>query len=111
MPDGSTFDQPAWTGWREVARIFIWSLFADPPVQQGPLKFATVRLHYRHLRVLIIWMIEHGFHALTDLDRGVQERFLSDIAQRRGKAGGTLKSTTEPLAKLLRRPDLGVELG
>ena len=96
MPDGSTFDQPAWTGWREAARTFVWSLFADPPVQRGPIKFGTVRLHYKRLRVLVIWMIKHGFRALTDLDRGAQQRFLSDLAQRkrRGKAGGQIKSST-----------------
>ena len=91
MPDGSAFDQPAWSNWREAAKTFVWSLYADPPAQRGPIRFGTVRGHYTRLRVLMVWMISHGFKALTDLDRGAQQAFLHDLALPKDEGGRQLR--------------------
>ena len=85
MHDGSKFDHLAWTGWREAAKIFVWSLLADPPEQLGPIRFGTSRGHLGRLLVLTKWMIENGFHALRELDREAQQRFFSHLAQKKGK--------------------------
>ena len=52
MPHGSRFDQPEWTEWREVAKIFVWSLLADPPQQRRLPKFKTIHNRYKSMLVL-----------------------------------------------------------
>lgn len=87
MPDGSLFSEPAWDNWREPLKIFVWSVLADPPELGSPPRITTVRKHYTYLRILITWMLEKGYCALTELDYAAQQRFLRDMAQRNGRRG------------------------
>ena len=94
MPHGSRFDQPEWTEWREVVKIFVWSLLADPPQQRRIPRFKTIHNRYRSMRVLIAWMADHGFHTFTDLDQDAQQRFISDMAKRKGRNGNQISPGT-----------------
>ena len=88
MPDGTRFDGPEWTQWRESAKFFIWSLLADPPEQRKVPRTGSLISCYRHVRILVLWMIKQGFCEFTELDREAQQRFLSDLAQRKRKGRG-----------------------
>ena len=94
MPDGTRFDDPRWAGWLHAAKLFVWSLYADPPQQRRVPRMGTVRQSYKVMRVLIAWMVNHEFDALTELGRDAQRRFISDMAERKGREGERLRPTT-----------------
>ena len=94
MPHGSRFNQPEWTEWREVVKIFVWSLLADPPQQRRIPKFKTIYNRYKSMLVLVTWMVDHGFHTFTELDQDAQQRFISDMAKRKGRDGNQIRPST-----------------
>ena len=103
---GGRFDQPEWTTWRETVRTFIWSLLADPPEQGRVLRFASVKIKFQCMRVLVKWMVDHGHPALSDLDQDAQRQFIHDMSKRKGRVGNlelkprTLKEYQETVRAL-----------
>ena len=87
MPHGTRFDEPEWSKWREAVKIFVWSVLADPPEQGRALRFGSVSNKYQCIRVLVRWMVDKGYRALSDLDQDAQQRFIDDIAKRKGRGG------------------------
>ena len=95
LSDDSRFDDPQWTDWREAAKLFLWSLKLDPPPGRRAVHDSTIVSVFKALRMLIRWMVAHGYRRFADLDRDACERFLAAMAQRPGsKPGKTLSATT-----------------
>ena len=86
MPDGSRFHDSTWSEFREAAKVYLWSKHADPPPQARPCLPRSLPTYFSLLRVLIIWMARHGYHAFTDLDTHALIAFLAYAATRPGKA-------------------------
>ena len=88
LPDGSCFGDPQWTEWRAAAKLFLWSLKADPPPGRRSVRAGTLLGYFTLLRLLISWMTAEGCRRFIDLDRADSERFLADIASRPGTRSG-----------------------
>ena len=95
LADDSRFSDPQWTGWREAAKLFLWSLKLDPPPGRRNVHESTIVSVFKALRALIRWMAAQGCRRFADLDRDGCDRFLTAMAQRPGsKPGKMLKATT-----------------
>ena len=105
LADDSRFSDPQWTGWREAAKLFLWSLKLDPPPGRRNAHESTIVSVFKTLRMLIRWMAAQGYRSFADLDRDGCDRFMTTVAQRPGsKPGKPLKSTTlQSYANLLTR--------
>ncbi|MGV0821196.1 integrase [Martelella sp. AMO21009] len=105
LADDSRFSDPQWTGWREAAKLFLWSLKLDPPPGRRNVHESTIVSVFKTLRMLIRWMAAQGYRSFADLDREGCDRFMTTVAQRPGsKPGKPLKSTTlQSYANLLTR--------
>jgi len=105
LQDDSQFSDPQWTGWREAAKLFLWSLKLDPPPGRRNAHESTIVSTFKVLRMLIRWMVAQGYRHFADLDQDGCDRFLAAMAQRPGRSPGkTLKTTTlETYANLLTR--------
>ena len=53
MPDGTAFCDPDWYHLLEAAKLFLWSLHADPPPHARSLFLRTLSKHFIKLRILI----------------------------------------------------------
>ena len=85
MPDGSRFHDSAWSEFREAAKVYLWSRHADPPPQRRPCHLRSLPPFFPRLRVLILWMARHGYHAFTDLDTHAANTFFAYAANRPSK--------------------------
>jgi integrase len=95
LADDSRFSDPQWTGWREAAKLFLWSLKLDPPPGRRNVHESTIVSVFKALRMLIRWMAEQGYRSFADLDRDACDRFMAAMAQRPGSGSGkSLKTTT-----------------
>ena len=95
LADDSRFSDPQWTGWREAAKLFLWSLKLDPSPGRRNVHESTIISVFKALRTLIRWMAAQGCRRFADLDRDGCDRFLTAMAQRPGsKPGKMLKATT-----------------
>ena len=64
LADDSRFSDPQWTGWREAAKLFLWSLKLDPPPGRRNVHELTIVSVFKALRALIRWMAAQGCRAL-----------------------------------------------
>ena len=105
LADDSRFSDRQWTGWREAAKLFLWSLKLDPPPGRRNVHESTIVSDFKALRMLIRWMAAQGYGSFADLDRDGCDRFMAAVAQRPGSKPGTaLKTTTlQTYANLLTR--------
>jgi hypothetical protein len=105
LADDSRFSDPQWTGWREAAKLFLWSLKLDPPPGRRNVHESTIVSVFKALRMLIRWMAEQGCRSFADLDRDGCDRFMATMAQRPGRGSSrTLKTgTLHAYANLLTR--------
>ena len=84
MPDGSNFDEPAWTELREAAKLYVWSLHADPPPNRRPSHARSLPNYFPTLRTFIHWMAENEFRTFTDLHSHNLDTFFAYVANRPG---------------------------
>ena len=105
LADDSRFSDPQWAGWREAAKLFLWSLKLDPSPGRRNAHELTIISVFKALRKLIRWMAAQGYRSFADLDRDGCERFMLTMAQRPGsKPGELLKGTTlQTYANVLKR--------
>jgi integrase len=105
LADDSRFSDLQWTGWRQAAKLFLWSLKLDPPPGRRNVHESTIVSVFKALRMLIRWMAAQGYRSFADLDRDGCDRFMVAIAQRPGsQPGKSLKTTTlQTYANLLTR--------
>lgn len=76
LADDSRFSNPQWTGWREAAKLFLWSLKLDPPPGRRNVHESTIVSVFKMLRALIRWMAAQGYRRFADLDRDASDRFM-----------------------------------
>ncbi|RJT27732.1 integrase [Mesorhizobium waimense] len=118
LVDDSRFIDPQWADWREAAKVFLWSLKVDPPPGRRHLHDGTLVSCFKHLRMLVRWMVEQGYRCFAELDRDASERFLALMATRPGirsgkpLASGTLRSYHNLLTRLYLQgakfPEVGI---
>ena len=95
MPDGSKFCDPAWSDLLEAAKLFLWSLHADPPPHARAKRVRTLYSAFVPLRIFIRWMAAHGFRNFAGLHVCALNDFFADMASRPGtKPDRTLASNT-----------------
>ena len=85
MPDGSNFDDPAWTELLEAAKLYVWSLHADPPPNRRPSHARALPEYFSVLRTFIRWMAENEFRTFTDLHSHNLDTFFAYVANRPSK--------------------------
>ncbi|TSD85256.1 integrase [Mycobacterium sp. KBS0706] len=88
------FTDPGFSGWREAAKTFLWSVKVDPPPGRRHLHDGTLVGLFKGLRLLIRWMADQGYRRFADLDRGAGERFLAAMADRRNPKGDPIAPST-----------------
>ena len=89
LPDGSRFHESRWDDLRGIAKLFLWCQLFDPPQQCAPLRASSAKNTFKPLRMLIQWMVQHGYTAFTELDQDAYERFMDSLATRPGRSAGT----------------------
>ena len=82
MPDGSRFCDPDWCYFLETAKLFLWSLHADPPPHARSRFPRSLRNIFYQLRVLIRWMAAHNIRHFTELDTQALDDFFATMANR-----------------------------
>lgn len=87
--------------WCQAAKMFLWSLKADPPPGRTSVRESTLASVFKSLRVLIRWMASEGYRSFTELDRAAGERFMDQVAQRPGKRTPYLTSMTRQIYRNL----------
>jgi len=82
------FSDPPWAGWRDAAKVFLWSMKLDPPRGRHKLHDGTLVVYFKALRILIRWMAAQGFRRFAHLDGDASRRFLAFIESRHKARSG-----------------------
>ncbi|MES1934569.1 putative phage integrase [Salinisphaera shabanensis T35B1] len=85
MPDGSRFTDPKWENLLGVMRRFVWSWMVDPrdgyAARPGTITGTTVGI-----RLLVRWMSEQRYTAISELTPEAVEDYLLYVAEHLGQS-------------------------
>ena len=94
LPSGARFTDPAHASLLQTSKQLIALIRTRSLLTGLPHRSVTAVKYFSHLRPLLRWMDQEGFHRFADLDGAALLRFQQTIRERRSRVGSLISGGT-----------------
>jgi len=87
LPGGTAFTDPAYATQLRACKLLFHRLQHEPAEGRRRWRSSTLRNAHSALRVLMPWMVAHGYRRFAELDDRTTRMFAAHLRQRKGRRG------------------------